>query len=231
MQVRHGVDDEESTSTDFGFAENPIADACIQAIDTTDVGNLAICNFLFDRSSRRLDEARESGADESTIRFYTDAVRTLDNAFDRFNNGELQDSSLETRNILRQFARFSPRADSPTARLSADEIANELRHYERNQRALDDEQALHLRGGNAMDVDGGEDHHMDMDVDLNGIHNNTHEVGPIYGPLDHDETLLQEINNQRVRVLAEIEERLAGPLTQKEQWYWEAQRDWWHAVP
>lgn len=36
---------------------------------------------------------------------------------------------------------------------------------------------------------------------------------------------------QRARVLAEIGEHLAGPLTQEEQWYWEAQRDWWYTVP
>ena len=226
MEVRHGGSPEDSSSTDWGFTENPAPGACIQAIDTTDVGNVAICSFLFDRSTRRLQEARDSGADQATVRFYLNAVETLDDAYSKFANGELNNNSVETRNILRDFARFSPRADSPTARLSADDIANELRHYENNQRALDDD--------DAMDVDGDGDHH--MGANLNGIHNNTHEIGPeaegpVYGPLDHNDTLLEEIHTQRARVLAEIEDHLAGPLTQEDQWYWEAQRDWWYAVP
>ena len=223
MQVRH----EDSSSTDWGYDENPVADSCIHAIDTTDVGNIAICSFLFDRSTRRLQEARDSNADQETVNFYQNAVQTLDDAFTKFANGELNNNSVETRNILRDFARFSPRADSPTARLTADDIANELRHYENNQRALDEE---------AMDVDGDGDGDHQMGANLNGIHNNTHEIGPeaegpVYGPLDHNDTLLEEIHTQRARVLAEIEEHLAGPLTQEEQWYWEAQRDWWYAVP
>lgn len=163
-----------------------------------------------------MQEAREGGADAGTIRFYTDEVGTLSNAFDRFESGEL--------NILREFARFSPRTDSPFAGLSVEEIADELRHYERNQRALDDAEALHLRGANAMEVDDGGEI-QDVDFNLNGNHSNIREVGPdepgpVHGPLDHNETLLQEINDQRTRVLAEIEEHLAGPLTQEEQWYW-----------
>ena len=87
-----------------------------------------------------------------------------------------------------------------------------------------------------VDDDGG---NQPMEVDLNGlngIHNNTREIGPEnpgveFGPLNFDDKMLAEIHQPRERVLAEIEERLAGPLTQEEQWYWEAQREWWYTVP
>lgn len=38
-------------------------------------------------------------------------------------------------------------------------------------------------------------------------------------------------SEQRVRVLAYIEQHLAEAVTQEEIWYWEAQCDWWHTVP
>ena len=81
-------------------------------------------------------------------------------------------NSLETRNILREFARFSPRADSPAAAMSMDEMADELGRYQRNQRSLDDEE-IQLRGAIAMEVDDDfENQPMDGDLNLNGIHNN-----------------------------------------------------------
>lgn len=191
-----------------------------------------------ERAGRRLRQATYGGADAGAIRFYTDAVGTLSNAFDRFESGELNDNSLETRNILREFARFSPRADSPTAAMSMEEMADELRRYERSRRALDGEEALQLRGGNAMEVDeaDGENQPMDVDLNLNGIHNNDRVVGPEdpgveYGPLNFDDQILADIHAQRVRVLAEIEDHLLNAQTHEDVWYWEAQPDWWYAVP
>ena len=44
-----------------------------------------------ERAGRRLQQATYGGADAGAIRFYTDAVGTLSNAFDRFESGELND--------------------------------------------------------------------------------------------------------------------------------------------
>ena len=77
---------------------------------------------------------------------------------------------------------------------------------------------------------------MDLDHGLNGIENNTREVGPeeaaaVHGPLTHVDSMLQDINEQRTRVLEEIDHHLAEAVTQEDIWYWEAQRDWWYAIP
>ena len=102
------------------------------------------------RCNGRLQEA----GDEGTRRFYTDAVGSLNNSFDRFESGELSDSSGELRNILREFARMSPRANSPTSSLSMQQIADALRRYEQDQREED------------MQVDD------EMDIDMNGVNVN-----------------------------------------------------------
>lgn len=85
-----------------------------------------VCCFLMERAGRRYREARDGGADPATMRYYTDVVNTLDNSFTRFESGTFNDNSVETRNALREFARFSPRADSPTAAMSMEEMADEI---------------------------------------------------------------------------------------------------------
>ena len=228
MEVRHhvgGSSSEESVPEDLGFP-NPTATNCIEAIDAThgEVGNVAICHFLPERASRRLQQATDGGADAGTIRFYTEAVETLNNSLNGFDSGELSNDSLETRSILKNFAVFSPRSNSPTARMTMEEIANVLRQHERSQH-------------DAMEVDGDDENQpMDLDFGLNGIENNTREIGPeepavVHGPLSYEESLLQDINEQRTRVLEEIEQHLAEAITQEDIWYWEAQRDWWYAIP
>ena len=77
---------------------------------------------------------------------------------------------------------------------------------------------------------------MDLDHGLNGIENNTREVGPeepaaVHGPMTHVDAMLQDINEQRTRVLEEIDHHLSEAVTQEDIWYWEAQRDWWYSIP
>ena len=224
MEVRHhvgGSSSEETVPEDLGL-ENPTAANCIAAIDAThgEVGNVAICYFLLERTNRRLQQATDGGADDGTIRFYADAFDTLHNSFNRFASGELSDDSLETRGILKHFAVFSPRANSPTASMTMEEIADVLRQHDDSQH-LDD-----------MEVDGNDENQpMDLDHGLNGIENNTREVGPEKPAAVHGPLTLQDINEQRARVLEEIDHHLAEAVTQEDIWYWEAQRDWWYAVP
>ena len=72
---------------------------------------MAICSFLMERASYT-----------SIIVIWS--VHYLSNSFDRFESGELNDNSVETRNILREFARFSPRGNSPTAAMTMEEMAD-----------------------------------------------------------------------------------------------------------
>ena len=185
MEVRHHHDEEEKYYMQIrapipsdswespSQPHEPVAAAFIEAIDYPWRGwQFGYSQLLNGESWETIAAATYGGADAGAIRFYTDAVGTLSNAFDRFESGELNDNSLETRNILREFARFSPRADSPAAAMSMDEMADELGRYQRNQRSLDDEE-IQLRGAIAMEVDDDfENQPMDGDLNLNGIHNN-----------------------------------------------------------
>ena len=133
----------------------------------------------------------------------------MDNSFGRFESGELSDTSNDLRNILREFARMSRRASSPTSSLSMSQIADELRRYERQRQDVD------------MDE-------YEIGVDMEEENGNVGAVA--FGPLNHDESVLQEIHEQRRRVLFEIRENLfdAHSLGFHEAIeYWEAQGDWW----
>ena len=231
MQINHVS---LSSSEDDEQMHDEVAATVIEAfdrfVDTVDESTLV--SWLMSRCQRRRDEAIDDDKREA----YNDHVIALSTSWmDMCDNDAVPRPRL--RGMLRDFARLSPRSGSPTAALSCDEVVGELLQMQSNVNSLESEAAeleAHNEDVAMPDADGGEDHQ--MDVDLNGIRNNTHEIGPeaegpTYGPLDRNDTLLQEIHDQRARVLAEIEEHLAGPLTQEEQWYWEAQRDWWYAVP
>ena len=194
----------------------PYAANFIEAIDVTrnEVDDIAICNYLMVQCTRRLQEA----GDEGNRRFYTDAVGSLEqDSFDRFESGELNDSSGEFRNIFRVFARLFPRPDSLTSSLSVQQISDELRRYEQNQPALDN-----------MEID---DEEQPMNVDFNGVGVNDEAL--VNGPLNHDDSVLQDIHQHRTRVLAEIQENLHQAYdtgTQEDIWYWQSQEDWWANV-
>lgn len=242
-RIRYGVDSpvttESGESTDQ--PHDPVASAFIEAMDITQeqVGNVAVCCFLMERATRRYRQAVDGGADRATIRYYTDVVNTLDNSFTRFESGELNDNSVETRNILREFARFSPRADSPTAAMTMEQMVDEMRRYQNNQNAPDDE-ARHRRENNDMEVDDdGENQPMDLEMEenLNGVHNNGRVAEAAadraveYGPMNQVDSISADIVAQRDRMLREIEDHLAEATSQEEIWYWEAQCDWWWSVP
>ena len=71
----------------------------------------------------------------------------------------------------------------------------------------------------------------DMDVDLNGV--GVNDGAMVHGPLTHDDSVLQDIHDQRTRVLAEIRENLRqaqGTGRQGDIWHWESQEEWWTNV-
>ena len=208
-RLRYGSGDSSSESLVSSTPPHePFAANFIEAIDVTrdEVGNVAICSYLLSRCNRRFQEAGEEG----TRRHYSDAINSLNNSFGRFEAGELSATSGDLRDILREFARMSPRASSPTSSLSVAQIADGLRRYEQQRHDVDME-----------DED-------EMDIDMEEVNGNDGAVA--FGPLNHDESVLQDIHDQRRRVLAEIRENLhqAHSLGDYEAIeYWEAQEDWW----
>ena len=136
-RLRYGTGDSSSESEISLTSQphEPFAANFIEAIDATrdEVGNVAICSYLLSRCNRRFQEA----GDEETRRHYSDAINSLRNSFGRFEAGELSDTSNDLRDILREFARMSPRASSPTSSLSVAQIAGELRRYEWQRQDVD----------------------------------------------------------------------------------------------
>ena len=66
---------------------------------------------------------------------------------------------------------------------------------------------------------------------MNGV--NVNDGAVTFGPLNHDDSVLQDIHEQRTRVLAEVRENLRqayefGNHDAIE--YWESQEDWWMNV-
>ena len=58
--------------------------------------------------------------------------------FTKMCTGEMEMPRDRLRDILREFARFSPRSDGPTSRMTVQQIYQELMQYEQNQRGLDE---------------------------------------------------------------------------------------------
>ena len=108
---------------------DPYAATVREAIDRGDgtIRNLTICNWLLERCTRRLRDAH----DRASRLFYTDAVRALRDSFAKMCTGEMQIPDGRVRDILREFARLSPRDDSPTFRLTVQQVYDELMEVER----------------------------------------------------------------------------------------------------
>ena len=119
------------------------------------------------------------------------------------------------RDILREFARFSPRSDSPTSRLTVQQIYEELMTCEQNQQALDE-----------MEVDPMQEDEADQAMD------NADQM--VYeGPLTLEQSINRDIdgiNSTRRRMINELQERLAeAEAYSNEEFIWdlEQQLDWW----
>ncbi len=114
------------------------------------------------------------------------------------------------RDILREFARFSPRSDSPTSRLTVQQIYEELMTCEQNQQALDE-----------MEVDPMQEDEADQAMD------NADQM--VYeGPLTLEQSINRDIdgiNSTRRRMINELQERLAeAEAYSNEEFIWDLEQ-------
>ena len=110
---------------------DPYAATVIEAIHRGDnykqLDNLQLA-FL-ENCARRLRDAHDS----ASRLFYTDAVHALKDSFMKMCTGEMQVPDGRLREMRREFARLSPRDDSPTSRLTVQQLYDELMEVERRQ--------------------------------------------------------------------------------------------------
>ena len=62
---------------------------------------------------------------------------------------------------------------------------------------------------------------------------NVNDGAVAFGPLNHDDSVLQDIHEQRTRVLAEVRDNLRQAYDVGNQdaiEYWESQEEWWMNV-
>ena len=193
QRLRHA--EEEDSDSDASMEStsqphDPYAATVIEDIDRDQgaFGNLAICNWLLERCARRLREAY----DRSQRLFYTDVLHSLRDSFTKMCTGEMEMTQDRLRNILREFARFSPRSDSPTSCFTVQQVYEELMAHERNQGGLDE-----------MEVDPMQEDEGDQAMD---------NAGPMVfeGPLTLEQSInCFGINSTRRRMINDIHERLA----------------------
>ena len=109
-----------SVSTDWGLPLTELQERVFHVLDSGTYTEEALCEWLRRRCSRRLAVADSN--DRETVRVYHEMLMTL--AMTRRNLLTCDDVTRRaTYGHLRHFSRMSPRADSPTERLDASEIA------------------------------------------------------------------------------------------------------------
>lgn len=190
----------------MAMTDQPHDPTVIEAFDQGEwtIRNEAISNWLLERSTRRLQEAR----DRATRLHYTDAIQALRDNLTAKPGGEGGRSVREVRDILREFARFSPRDDSPTSRLTVQQVFDELMVYERHQAELD------RRVGDPAHVD--------------AANQQVYE-----GPLTIEQSTnrdIEYIQLTRMRMINELHERIAVAEAHSNQELvdeLEEQLDWW----
>ena len=98
------------------------------------------------------------------------------------------------REMLREFARFSPRGDSPTSRLTVQQVYDELMERERHQQALDGMEGDPMRDDEAAQQ-------------MDNADQKVYE-GPLTleQPVNRD---IESIRTTRMRMINELRERLA----------------------
>ncbi len=137
----------------------------------------------------------------------------------------------QLRDIFREFARLSPRPNSPTSAMSLEDVRSELLQMESNAASRDNAAAVETDGAGGT-TSSAADIAEPMEVDDND--NMEVDTKPVvYGPRTHDESLLEDIHTQRDRMLREIREHRAEAYntgSQEQIWYWEDQENWWMAA-
>ena len=214
QRINHGNGSESDSDVSMTSDQphDPYAATVLEAIhrggDT--ISNLTICDWLLGRCTRRLNDARER---ESRL-FYTDAVHSLRDGFMLMCTGERDVPHGRLREMLREFARLSPRDDSPTSRLTVQQVYDELMEVERRQRVHD-----------GLD----EDEPMpEADQQVDNADQLVYE-----GPQTLEQSVnrdIESIRATRMRMINELHERIAVAEAYSDQeliWQLEEQLDWW----
>ena len=115
---------------------DPVVADVIQAFDrgVDTVSRMTLCNWLLIRCSRHLAEA----TDDTTREVYNDRMIALRTSFTDMCESRITMPRLQLRDILREFARLSPRSGSLTSRLTSREIIGELLQVESSMNSLDE---------------------------------------------------------------------------------------------
>ena len=170
-------------------------------------------------------------ADEDTRAIYNDRVISLRTSFTDLCEGRRVIPRLQLRDIFREFARLSPRPDSPTSSVSLDDVINELLQMESNAVPRDGATAVETDGAGGTISNAADNAVVPMEVDGNDNDNMEVDIEPVvYGPMTHDESVLESIHTQRERMLREIREHLDEAYntgSQEQIWYWQDQENWW----
>ena len=154
--------------------------------------------------------------DAETRVVYTGRVNPLRDSFASTCAGAISVPRESLRSILREFAKLSPRSKFPTSRMTSAETYNDLVELEHlgEENEHEDDAAVDAAGDDALP----------MEVD---------DAFPVYGPLTHDESLLEDIHTQGTRMIAEINQHLDDACSHGRQehiWYLEDQLEWWTNV-
>ena len=202
MQLNHFS---SSSSESEEQPHDPVASMVIEAFDrlVNIVTEKTLCEYLLLRCTRRLSQA----ADEDTRAIYIDRVISLRTSFTDMCEGRRTIPRLQLRDIFREFARLSPRPDSPTSAMSLDDVIGQLLQMERNAVPRDCATAVEADGAGAGGTtSSAADNAVPMEVDGNDNDNMEVDIEPVLnGPMTHDESVLETIHTQRDRMLREIQ--------------------------
>ena len=204
MNLHHHTDEDEDSEENVEGAELDGAQLRIlQALDSDDdrISNPAIAMWLLARLDRRIAEA-----DEKTRAAYFPLADRMSNAIRNISQGDTPGDPADLRRTLRQFCILSPRVLSPTNSLTAGQIGEEIvQNYNIEFNGHEDEpeenENTNQPEAGAEPVPEGEE----------GIRIPAHlyfeDNNPVYGPLTHIDSQIQEIQDRRAENLAILTER------------------------
>ena len=201
-----------------------------------EVSNRAVLSWLLIRVNRRLWEA----TDDETQRVYNRRSTVLGEAL-RWIDGPSDIPPWRRQTILKDFAKLSPRSESPTNRLTTEGIFDATRECEvtlrgHNSSGLGTTPMTGVAGSSGDVTNPGSDAAMPMDetapMAVNEVDGDEidEEENPVYGPQTLDDRNLHDIHRMRRDALNELYGRLAQAQDYGE---WqrvaliEAQIDWW----
>ena len=228
MNLHHHIDeDEDSEESAEGVELDATQLRILQVLgsDGDRISNPAIAMWLLARLDRRIAEV-----DETTRAAYFPLADRISNAIRNLRQRDTPGDPTDLRRALRQFCILSPRELSPTNSLTPEQIGEEIvQNYNMEFINADEDEAEEIEDTNqpeaeAEPVPEGEE----------GIRVPAHlyfeDRNPVYGPLTHIDSQIQEIQDRRAENLAILTKRYDNAYIngdQEEMWAIEAQMDWW----